>query len=49
MPIAVYSQTMNEEVLLCMKDGRTYSGRGQMKKKLELFTNNNLCESSRVI
>jgi len=32
MPIAVYSQAMNEEVLLCMKDGRTYSGRGQMKK-----------------
>jgi len=32
MPITVYSQTINGKGLLCMEDGRTYSGRGQMKK-----------------
>lgn len=47
-PSTVYSQTINEKGFLCMKDGRTFSRRGQMKKIGTIFTNN-LCESSHVI
>lgn len=37
MPSTLYCQTTNGEGLLCLEDGRTYSRRGQMGKKLELF------------
>jgi hypothetical protein len=48
MPSTVYSHTINGEGLLCMEDGRTFSGKGQMKKIVTFFTNN-LCESRCVI
>jgi len=37
MPSTVYCQAINGEVLLCMEDGRTYSRREQMEKKIGNF------------